>query len=48
MNQNLPIGDENDYDFGNILFSYSVLTRFSLKLTRIQQFNITYKPLYVF
>jgi len=26
LNQNLPIGDENHYDFGKILLSYSAVT----------------------
>jgi len=30
LNQNLPIGDEIYYDFGKILLSYSVFTRFSM------------------
>jgi len=48
LNQNLPIRDENDYDFGKILLLYSVFTRFSMKSTCNQQLIIRYTPLYLF
>jgi len=48
LNQNLPIRDKNNYEFGKILLAYSVVTRFIMKSTCNHPFIIRYKLLYIF